>query len=341
MLDLDGFKIYDDRLGHTVGDDILRSFAASLGAGLRKSDLAFRYGGDEFAVVLPATDADRARRLINRLRRSWAEARAGEYTILDCPLSFCAGLAQCPGNAETADSLVFLADTALLHSKRLGGRASVTVSELEALSRDAPAAATPDQVYALAAAVDAKDAYTYGHSKRVAHIAEAIGRAIDLPPAGLSDLRAAALLHDIGKIGVPDSILTKRGALAESEKSVVRKHSAQGAKIVGYVKELGDLVPSMLHHHEWYDGSGYPAGLRGGEIPLGARIISVADAYDTMTTKRLYRKAMSTEEAMQELRRCADTQFDPDLVDSFCLALANGEVQEFQQPEPGLVEETH
>ncbi|GAG25345.1 unnamed protein product, partial [marine sediment metagenome] len=160
--------------------------------------------------------------------------------------------------------------------------------------------------------------YTYGHSTRVAVIAETIGKAIGLSGNELSELYAAAILHDIGKVGVPDLILTKPGALIKGEWVIVKKHSAEGAKVIGYVKGLRVSVPMVLHHHEWYDGSGYPDGLKGEEIPLGARIISVADAYDTMTTPRLYRDVISHEEACEELRRCSGIQFDPEMVEAFC-----------------------
>jgi HD-GYP domain-containing protein (c-di-GMP phosphodiesterase class II) len=134
----------------------------------------------------------------------------------------------------------------------------------------------------------------------------------------LTKLQNAAMLHDIGKIGVPDSILIKAGKPSAEEWEVIRKHCAEGARILSYVKEFSILVPIVLHHHEWYDGSGYPGGLKGIDIPSGARITSVADAYDTMVTKRPYRDAISSREACEELRRNAGTQFDPVIVEVWC-----------------------
>jgi putative nucleotidyltransferase with HDIG domain len=239
----------------------------------------------------------------------------------DLHLNFSAGVAQFPDNAETADGLVFLADTALYRSKRSGGSKTTLVADLGEVGADVVDSATMDQVYALAATVDARDPHTYGHSKRVATISEMIGKAIGLHPRELADLRAAALLHDIGKVGVPDSILTKPGVPDKNEWTILRKHPNEGAKIVGYVRELERLVPLVRHHHEWYDGSGYPDGLRGEDIPLGARIISVADAFDTMTTPRPYREVVSQEEACAELRRCSGTQFEEALAEALCRAL--------------------
>ena len=169
--------------------------------------------------------------------------------------------------------------------------------------------------------MDARDPYTYGHSKRVAAISELIGKAARLSQDELAQLRGAALLHDIGKVGVPDATLGKPSTLTEGEWEVIKQHSAEGARIVGHVKALAELVPIIKHHHEWCDGTGYPDGLKGERIPMGARIISIADAYDTMTTRRPYRDVISQEEALEELRRCSGTQFDPILVGVFGEAL--------------------
>ena len=327
MLDLDSFKEYNDRFGHTNGDAVLRSLAQMLKTVLRKPDMAFRYGGDEFAIILPATDAQKAKNIVDRIRSKRLVGLKADNEGLEPCLGFSAGIAQFPENAETADGLVFLADTALYRSKRGGGNKSTLVSDLGELPADIMDSATMDQVYALAATVDARDPHTYGHSKRVATISEMIGKAIGLSIRELADLRAAALLHDIGKVGVPDSILTKPGKPEEHEWKILRKHPVEGANIVGYVKELERLVPLIRHHHEWYDGTGYPDGLKGEDIPLGARIISVADAYDTMTTSRPYRDMVSQDEASEELRRCCGTQFDHQLVDAFQRSLNETTVQ--------------
>ncbi len=165
--------------------------------------------------------------------------------------------------------------------------------------------------------MEARDPTTYGHSENVAIISELIGKALGLSAKELSDLRAAALMHDVGKVGIPDFILVKPCKLTEDEWKLMKTHSAKGAEIVGCIEGLANLVPVIRHHHEWYDGTGYPDGLKGEAIPLGARIISIADAYDTMTSERPYSEAIPQESALDELRQCAGTQFDPHLVDTF------------------------
>jgi diguanylate cyclase (GGDEF)-like protein len=327
ILDLDGFKEYNDRMGHARGDSVLQAFAQTIDSSLRKSDTAFRYGGDEFIIILPETDANRARQVMGRIRARWLKLVEAQYAPLETPLGFCAGIAQFPENADTADGLVFLADSALYYAKKEGGGRDILVSSLSTIPPELLGTATLDQVYALAATVDARDPYTYGHSGRVADIAQRIGKARGLSEKELANLYAASLLHDVGKVGVPDAILTKPGALTAEEWVAIKKHSAEGARIVGYVRGLGVLVPVILHHHEWYDGTGYPDGLRGEDIPLAARIISVADAYDTMTTARPYREIVSHQEAVEELRRCSGTQFDPKLVEAFCRVMNGISVQ--------------
>ncbi len=205
--------------------------------------------------------------------------------------------------------------------KRVAGLEAAASGQVEMIPAEVLTTATRNQIIALAAVVDAKDPYTLTHSKGVAEIVETIGEAAGLTPEELSDLRDAALLHDIGKVGVPDAILTKPDNLSGEEWEIMKKHAAEGARIVGFVKELAPLVPMIRHHHERYDGTGYPDGLKGDDIPLGARILCIADAYDTMTTPRGYREVLSQEDALEELRWCSETQFDPRLVDAFCRAV--------------------
>jgi diguanylate cyclase (GGDEF)-like protein/PAS domain S-box-containing protein len=316
MIDLDGFKKYNDRFGHASGDVILTDFANALKEGLRRTDTAFRYGGDEFIVILPSTNAERAKEVIERIRKKWLKRLAAQQPGLEKVLGFSAGIAQFPENAETVDGLVFLTDTALYYAKRGGKQRVMLISDLGTSSLDVLSSPALDQIYALAATVDTRDPFTYGHSKRVAAIAESLGKTIGLRGDELSELVAAAFLHDIGKVGVADVILTKPGKPEKEEWEAIQKHCAEGAKIIKHVKELAPLAPYILHHHEWYDGSGYPDRLSGEKIPLSARIISVADAYDTMTAQRPYREAISPQEALKEMERCSGTQFDPKLIEA-------------------------
>ncbi len=217
---------------------------------------------------------------------------------------------------------MFLADAALYCSKRSGRNRSTLVSEMGEIPHDMLASASLDQAYALAVTVDAKEAQGSGHSERVANIAEAIGNNLGLSSDELADLRGASLLHDIGKTRISDAILNKSDRLTPLEWEIVKKHSIEGANIVSQIKKISNLAPLICHHHEWYDGTGYPDGLKGQEIPLGSRIICIADAYDTMVTPRSYGNVMSRNEALIELERCSGTQFDPDIIKVVPIALS-------------------
>ena len=176
----------------------------------------------------------------------------------------------------------------------------------------------------LAAAVDARDTYTAGHSRRVQEIAVAIGRELDLDGPELESLSFAALFHDVGKLAVPDALLLKTGPLDDKEWWIVRRHAEEGERIIGHLGFLSDATPAIRHHHEHFDGTGYPDGLRGHAIPLGARVLHVADAFDSMTTTRVYRAARSLAEARDELRRGSGSQFCPSCVAALEKLIADG-----------------
>ncbi|MBN8658968.1 MAG: HD domain-containing protein [Candidatus Obscuribacter phosphatis] len=190
------------------------------------------------------------------------------------------------------------------------------LSELESLS--------VGTIRALADALDAKCDYTAGHSLRVSRIAVLIGRQLALPDDMLRDVELGGILHDIGKIGVPESILWKPDKLTPEERSIMSRHPVKSAEIIGDLKGLVRAREYVKHHHEYFDGSGYPDGLKGEDIPIGARIILVSDAYDAMTTDRPYRKAIGHERAIQELRKLRDTQFDPNVVDALLALTEDG-----------------
>jgi putative nucleotidyltransferase with HDIG domain len=172
-------------------------------------------------------------------------------------------------------------------------------------------------VYALASTVEARDPYVYGHSKKVNTYAVALAEAIGLSPDEVSKVSTAALLHDIGKIGTPDKVLNKKGKLNEEDWEAIKAHPRLGANIVGNIPNLVPCISSILHHHERWDGAGYPEGLKGEEIPLEARILAIADSFEAMTSARPYRPALSLEEVVKELRQGAGVQFDPKLVKAF------------------------
>ena len=327
MLDLDHFKIYNDLFGHVAGDEVLKRIGQVLREYTRQVDIACRYGGEEFAVILPQTGSSDAYQAAERLRRAAETALALEGGIASTPLTISLGVASAPSDGLSREGLIRHADRALREAKERGRNQTCLASELAGAAPAADEvswevaelleAASLNTVYALAAAVDARDHYTYGHSRNVSKYAVCMGKALGLSRRKLARLRIAGLLHDIGKIGLSDTIIRKPGPLDEAEWETMRKHSELGATIISHTLELANCVPAIHHHHERYDGGGYPDGLRGEDIPLEARIIALADAYDTMTTPRAYRETVSPKDALEELRRCANTQFDPDLVETF------------------------
>jgi len=321
MLDLDHFKVYNDLFGHVAGDEALKRVGQVLRDYTRQVDIACRYGGEEFAVILPQTDSTGAYETAERLRRAVETALSLESSGANINLTVSLGVASWPSDGLSREELIRRADLALSEAKERGRNQTCLASHVLSITRakkeglrevaEHLEAASLNTIYALAAAVDARDHYTYGHSRSVSKHAVAIGKALGLPRKRMRQLRVAALLHDIGKIGLSDSIIKKAGLLDEQEWEMMRKHSELGATIISHTPELADCAPAIQHHHEWYDGSGYPHGLKEEAIPVEARIIGVADAYDTMTTPRSYRQMVSPQEAIEELRRCANTQFDP------------------------------
>ncbi|MFC1892957.1 diguanylate cyclase [Chloroflexota bacterium] len=319
MLDIDLFKTYNDIYGHLAGDQILRKMGEHIKGSIRSLDMAFRYGGEEFTIILPETRLDEAYNVAERIRKR-IETRMSSRIV---PITISLGMASFPTDGVTKEEIIAGADSALYRAKDAGRNRTSISSDM--VNPETPAASTEETIqrgtlniiYALAATVDAKDHYTYGHSKKVSEYAVAIAEALGLPQDRISTVRAGALLHDIGKIGVPDSILNKQGSLTEMEWEPIKEHPQLGVEILRHVIDLVNCLPVILHHHERYDGNGYPYGLKGNNIPLEARILAIADSYDAITSLRPYRQRQSPQEALAELNRCAGTQFDPKLVGTF------------------------
>jgi putative nucleotidyltransferase with HDIG domain len=224
------------------------------------------------------------------------------------------------------EKIVEAADRALYQAKRTGGNRVCLASKLDVTEEVEPGVvektgsneAVESIVYALAATVDTRDHYTYGHSKAVCRYAIELAQAAGYSPEQVQTIRSAALLHDIGKLNLPDSILTKRDPLTDAEWDMIKHHPELGARILKYIVGLRDCVDTVLFHHERYDGNGYPRGLKGENIPRDARIMTIADSYDAMTSERGYKKRpLTEEEAIRELKACSGTQFDPELVELF------------------------
>ena len=323
LADIDLFKVYNDNYGHLAGDEVLRRMGEYIKSSIRSIDIAARYGGEEFAVILPETRLIDAQVVAERIRKT-IETKTSSRAM---PVTVSIGVASWPIDGVMKEELINRADKALYQAKQTGRNRtylSTEISEPDITSANEEAEANPkslSMVYALAATVDAKDHYTYGHSRKVSEYAVAIAEAAKLPHEKIPIIRAAGLLHDIGKIGIPDSILNKKESLSHDEWEPIKAHPQLGVAILRHIVDLTDCLPAILHHHEHYDGNGYPTGLKGGNIPIEARILSIADSYEAMTSPRVYRKQMAAEEAVKELKSNAGTQFDPELVEVFCKIL--------------------
>jgi len=317
MLDLDNLKTYNDIYGHPSGDKLLNQIGSIIRSSIRNADQAFRYGGDEFTVILPQTSGEDAYVVAERVREQIASEMKAKEVAITCSI----GLASYPSDGVMSGELITATDTALYYAKRTGGNRtylsakvlSEPLTEAGANAREGGLSA----VYALVSAVDAKDHYTYGHSRKVNTYAVALAEAIGLSPDEVSRVSTTALLHDIGKIGIPDKILSKKGKLTNEEWEAIKSHPKLGANIIGNVPGLVSCLPAILYHHERWDGTGYPEGLKGETIPLDARILAIADAFAAMTSARPYRDALCDEKVIKQLRQGAGKQFDPQLVEVF------------------------
>jgi diguanylate cyclase (GGDEF)-like protein len=315
LVDIDDFKLVNDRYGHPAGDRVL----SQVGARLRQGGEAFRLGGDEFALLLLGHDERTALATANSIVDRVASADLGEFGSVTAS----AGVATYPRQGVGRDELIRLADNALYWAKEHGKnrvRVSrpdvVELAELKRLASGPDRAARYRAAASLAKAVDARDAYTGSHSERVGELAARIALRLGADQEHVELTRLAGSLHDLGKLAIPEEILRKPGPLTDGERLVLERHPQIGFRML---ESLGvdPVADWVLHHHERWDGSGYPDGIPGDEIPLGARILFVADAYDAMTSDRVYRRRLSHDAAVTELERCAGTQFDPEIVAAF------------------------
>ena len=331
FLDIDHFKRVNDTWGHRAGDAILREVAARLQSTLRLSDVVGRYGGEEFAILLPETDIVGASETAERLRLAIAAAPCiwqSEDGSSNANIAITAsiGVATYGMHGTTREQLVECADHAMYRAKQ-GGRNRVCVADLDEPFQEQHLSAMPPQVEAttvqvLTAAASARDRGTDDHAHRMVALAEATAHEMHMPDEEIHLVRLGALLHDIGKIGVPDAILHKPGPLTSEEWDIMRLHPEIGQRILsqagGVFIALANIV---VAHHERWDGRGYPRAIAGESIPLAARILTVIDSYDAMTSRRVYRNAMSPLAARAELERCSGSQYDPAVVSAFLRVL--------------------
>lgn len=322
IVDIDRFKEFNERRGHAVGDRLLTELAEIIRETAPSLSVASRYGGEEFAILLPNVAIEFVETYAEGLRRLFESASYKTGT----PATLSVGHAALGVGTGEAEGLILAAELALSRAKQLGRNAvcrfenvpgADETSDPFRLSRLLDGDQSLAAVQALAAAVDAKDPYTRGHSLRVAEIAADLARETGCDGAFVELLYTTGTLHDVGKIGVPDAILKKPGRLTDEERSVMETHPVLGEVIVRKVPKLADTLPGVRHHHEHWDGRGYPDGLTGETIPLLARYLALADTYDAMTSDRPYRSGMDPERALVEIERCAGTQFDPGLASCF------------------------
>ncbi len=353
MIDIDHFRSINEKFGYRAGEQVLKQSAKLLFDNCRLSDCIARYGGEEFAIVLPHIDYTGAAELANRLRLLFAQHKfMVEGQEIQITLSI--GVTSFPEDPvkNRADLLIF-ADQALSRAKTVGRNTVSMYRDIEPLFGEAfPAlkisedkivdfqrrmteiSITARKAYteaskALIKALENKDRYTVGHAGSTARYAFWVAESMGMGTDECEMVQHAALLHDIGKICIPDAILLKPGRLTLTEFETMKQHPYLGYKMLKPVKFLQQEAIMVLHHHEWFNGEGYPCRLKGNEIPLGARIIAVVDSYDTMRTAGgRYKKTITVEMAVNELINCAGTQFDPEVVRVFVEVLkARGDLQ--------------
>ena len=328
LMDLDLFKRVNDRLGHPRGDDALREVAEVLRGVARVSDFVARYGGEEFVMILPQTTAKQAAVLAERIRDG---VRGIVLDVPDPPsLSISVGVADFPACGGDHESVIAAADSALLFAKRSGRDMTASFAETSLLELDEGTLeglafrlekADADTLETLARAIGQRQSIDGSHSAAVARAAERMCKTLALGDDERHVVKLAALVYDIGMISIPVEVLNGPGELDVEGKKAVRGHPTVGKHLIENAMRLNEVMPVVLYHHERWDGTGYPDGLKGDEIPLVARVIAVCDAYQAMISKRPYRPARTRDEAIAELRRQAGKQFDPVLVEKFVESL--------------------
>jgi len=295
--DLDGLKLINDTLGHAKGDEILKCAAAIIKENFRNEDIVAKIGGDEFAVLLPKTSKKTLKNIYERINDSFKEYTSSNPEI---PWSVSVGFAT---NEETDGSI----SEALKRAENNMYREKLNKSQ----------STHSDIVKVINKMLEERDILTASHLERLDKIVVKFSHKLRLSNDQITDLRLLARFHDIGKVGIPDNILFKPEGLEKEEKNEMQRHCEIGYRIASSSSQLYPIAEFILKHHEWWNGEGYPFGLKGEKIPLKSRIIAIVDAYDAMTTERPYRKALTQEEALNEIKKYSEIQFDPCLVDKF------------------------
>ncbi|MEZ0536418.1 HD domain-containing phosphohydrolase [Caldicellulosiruptoraceae bacterium PP1] len=299
MFDVNGLKLINDTMGHTYGDKLLVSFAKILLSSKRKNDIAIRIGGDEFLLILPNTNHKKAEEITDTIKRNIEKYNNNLKEKL-LVLSVATGFATLENNNQNLFEIYKQADDNMYKDKLLNKLSSKN-----------------QIISVLLAALGEKDNVTKGHTDRVKKMCELMAQKLDLDDTQKNNLILLSEMHDIGKVAIPDSILNKKEPLTKREWEIIKSHSEKGYRIALASPELGSIAELILKHHEKWDGTGYPLGIKGEEIPIECRILALADAYDAMTNLRPYNKVKTHEEAIREIKYCSGTQFDPKIAEIF------------------------
>ncbi len=336
-VDIDDFKLINELYGGNCGDSILRWCGRVISETVKQENgTTFRVGSNEFLIDLRSNDKESLLALAKNIQKNVRKEDEDKPKILQ-PITFSIGIARYPATAKDFDELLQQAQKATFFAKK-NGKNRVELYEIgiegndEETSSDKAYEQVAPTVYALMAAIDAKDSYTFMHSTHVSEYAVLLAREIGLKNNEIQIVKEAGLLHDIGKIGIPEHILKKQDKLTDEEYSIMKKHVSNSIEMIQFLPNMSYVIPAVVSHHERFDGKGYPRGIAGEEIPLPGRILAVCDSFDAMISKRSYKESMSIEYAMEELEKNKGTQFDPRLAEAFIKLIKEGKVKK-NEPE--------
>jgi diguanylate cyclase (GGDEF)-like protein/putative nucleotidyltransferase with HDIG domain len=320
--DIDKFKLINDAYGHKIGDFLLREIANIIKDKVKDAGMVFRYGGEEFVIIMCDYASEEALIQAEEIRKSIAKSQKLQKYADYFPITISIGIASYPNHALEGEGLIKKSDTAMYYSKQSGrNQCNIYNNNMDVFSKysnkDINKELLMDSVLALAEAVDAKDEYTGEHSKMVSKYSILLAEKLGFTESEKNKLRIGSLLHDCGKIGIPDNIINKPEKLSDEEFAIIKNHTLLGNNIIKHITNDQEIVNSVRSHHERWDGRGYPDGISGNSIHLFARIVCIADVYHAMTSDRPYREALTKEKAIDEFKRGKGTQFDPMLVDVF------------------------
>ena len=332
IISLDDFRLYNELYGSFQGDRLLQDFSTILLSVVGNLGEVGRYSGKEFIIAVPFRDANAVSDMIDTIRAMLKDLLKNSSEKIKRFLTFSAGVCSYPAVATTLDDAIHFASIAVYAAKKNGKNRTKLYKEEQNFIATTPEALKfgeqcAQTIYALTAAIDAKDHYTFKHSENVSSYAAQLADAIGLDQEHVEIIRQAGLLHDIGKIGIPENILSKEGPLTAEERSIMQQHVEGSIAMIKYLPSLDYVTPAAIGHHERWDGKGYPRGLAGEEIPIGARCLGIADAFDAMTTKRSYKSALQVQEALDEIKRNLGTQFDPKIGLVFIQSVESGTIK--------------